>query len=363
MASTNITEENIIAELKGRKNLKTFLYSNKYNVITLDTIIERAVNLDPSNVHLWYAWGVVSKLQDNIIDAEKKFRQALYFDPENVNVRLELGRVLTFRKLYEEAELNFLKLLDNNKITFSQVTQVLTYLADNYNDWAKTKYEENDINKFIRLSTYAFQSILLAMDLDPSDQQIQEYHKKICFDYGTKLCRLGRKDESRKYLIRVIAEVQYKGKAFSTDKERLAHSYFLLANYERENSPPDLKTLRYYVKMAKKYYPKDKVPKKLEKLAIYLLKTARIQGEITHFDLKKKFGIIETETANYIFFPKGLTWYCNDFKSLVKKNVTFLSAPNPTPERPDGRQAIQIRLLKQKKSPKREKRNKKGKIS
>lgn len=71
----------------------------------------------------------------------------------------------------------------------------------------------------------------------------------------------------------------------------------------------------------------------------------RKMGIITYFNEWKKYGFIEGEGFNCIFFPDCLSWYCRDIKSLENQEVSFIPIRDKKRDHSEGYKAIDINLI------------------
>ena len=91
---------------------------------------------------------------------------------------------------------------------------------------------------------------------------------------------------------------------------------------------------------------KEKITDSLLKLKkIGMIEKRRKIGQINKFDTDRKFGIIKSKGLSCIFFPKCLTWHCNDITSLINRRVSFIPVSHPTATRPSNFKATQIKLV------------------
>jgi tetratricopeptide (TPR) repeat protein len=346
----NLQDISFLKELKSVKKIKTILYTKQENILTVDKLLQKAAQIEPSNFHVWYSWGVIKKLQDDLAAAEKYLKKALNLKPLNIPALHELGRVLTFKKKYPEAEKIFLWILESQSdvtdITSIINTDILLYIADNYIYWANDEYNKKRYRSWIEITKKAFNSILLAIDLGPSERRIHELHKKICLDFGLRMFQIGDKKKGERYLRRVIAEIRIHGRHIPTNNEALTIAYYNLAKYEKSKLQPNWKLMEIYVRKGLAVSNKEKITESLLKLKKIVMNEKRRKiGQINHFDANRKFGIIKSQGLSCIFFPKCLTWHCKDIAALINRKVSFIPVSHPTATRPDNFKATQINLV------------------
>jgi tetratricopeptide (TPR) repeat protein len=346
----NLQDNSFIRELQSVKQIKTILYTKQENISTVDKLIQQAAQAEPSNFHVWFAWGVVKKLQDDLIAAEKYLKKALNIDPHSIPALHELGRVLTFKKKYSEAEKIFLWILESQSditdITSIISTDVLLHIADNYIYWANDEYAKKKYGSWIEITKKAFNSVLLAIDLVPYDRRIHELHKKICLDFGLRMFQIGDKKKGERYLRRVIADISIYGRHIPTNNEALTIAYYNLAKYEKSKVQPNWKLMDIYIRKGLAVSNKEKITESLLKMKkIVMTEKRRKIGKINQFDVDRKFGIIKSKGLSCIFFPKCLTWRCNDIPALINRRVSFIPVSHPTTTRPSNFKATQIKLV------------------
>jgi tetratricopeptide (TPR) repeat protein len=346
----NLQDVSFLEELQSGKQIKTILYTKQENILTVDKLIQQAAEAKPSNFHVWYAWGVVKKLQDDLIAAEKYLKKALKIDPLSIPALHELGRVMTFKKKYHEAEKIFLWILESQSDIASIInTDILLHIADNYIDWANDEYHKKQNRLWIEITKKAFDSVLLAIDLVPSDRRIHELHKKICLDFGLHMFQIGEKKKGERYLLRVIADIRILGRHIPTNNEALTIAYYNLAKYEMSKLHPNWKLTGIYVRKGLAVSNKEKITGSLLKLKkIVMSEKRRKIGKINNFDTNRKFGIIKSKGLTCIFFPKCLTWHCKDIPALINRKISFIPVSHPTATRPNNFKATQIKLVEAK---------------
>ncbi|MFX0084710.1 MAG: tetratricopeptide repeat protein [Candidatus Hodarchaeota archaeon] len=336
-----------LKELQNLNKIKTILYTKQEDVLTVDHLIQQAVQAEPSNFYVWYAWGIIKKLQDNLIAAEKGFRKALELQPHNKFALHELARVLTFRKKYAEAEKIFLEILESDTITSILSSDLLLHIADNYIDWANDEFKNKEYGSWKDLTKKALDFILLALDLNQSERRIHELHKKICLDFGQRLFWIGNKEIGEKFLLRVVAEFRLEGQLIPTNKEALTTAYYNLAKYEKSKTNPNWDLIDIYVRKGLTVCNEEKKTRFfLELKKIVKTEKRRRIGRIESFNEIRKFGIIKSNQLSCIFFPKCLTWFCKDISALVDSEVSFIPVPHSSSLRKKNFKATQIRLIK-----------------
>ncbi len=344
----NLQDTLFLKELKNVNKIKNILYTKQEDVLTVDQLIQQAVQAEPSNFYMWYAWGIIKKLQDNLIASEKSFRKALEIQPLNKFALHELGRVLTFRKKYAEAEKIFLDILESQSDNISSIlsTDLLLHIADNYIDWANDEFKNNEYESWKERTNKAFDFILLALDLNQSERRIHELHKKICLDFGQRLFWIGNKKIGEKFLLRVIAEFRLEGQLIPTNKEALTTAYYNLAKFEKSKSKPNWDLIDIYVRKGLAVCNDEKKTEVFLKLKKIVKDEKRRRiGRIESFNEIRKFGIIKSNQLSCIFFPKCLTWFCKDISTLVDKEVSFIPVPHSSSLRKKNIKATQIRLI------------------
>lgn len=343
----NLQDVSFLEELKSVNRIKTILYTKQENILTIDKLLQQAADSKPSNFHVWYAWGVVKKLQDDLPAAEKYLRNALEIEPRNTPVLQELGRVMTFRKKYPEAEEIFRGIVESESdIAGIRKMDILFYITDNYIDWASDEYHKKHYRSWRENVNKAFNSVLLAVDLGVYDKRIHRLHKKLCLDIGLRMFQRGDKRIGARYLRRVIADIRIHGQHFSTNNEALTIAYYNLAEYENSKERPNWTLMDIYVRKGLAVSNDEKITESLLNLRkIVRNEKKRKIGKIKKFDAKRKFGIITSNGLSCIFFPECLTWYCKDISALINKRVSFIPVSYSTVSRPNNFKATQIKFL------------------
>lgn len=346
----NLQDIDFLKKLTDVKKVKTILYTKQTNILTVDKLLQQAAQIEPSNFHVWYAWGIIKKLQDDLAAAEKYLRKALVLRPYNTAALCELGRVLTFKRKYREAEEIFLGILEA-KLDISSIknTDITFYIADNYANWANDEFNKKAKASWMEKARNAFESVLVAIDFAPSDGRIHELHKKICLDFGLHLFQIGNKEKGEKFLVKTIAEIRIYDQLISTNKETLSLAYYHLAKHEMSKTHPNWNLTEIYVRKGLAVSNKPNRTNTLKKYKKIVKNEKRRKiGQISSFDPDKKFGIIKSKDRSCIFFPNCLSWYCSDIPALINRKVSFIPVQHTTARRSKNLKATQIKLVEAK---------------
>jgi tetratricopeptide (TPR) repeat protein len=350
--------------LNNDKKTKKLLYSDKDHSITIDEILSLAAEVDPSSVHVWYSLGVVYKLQDNLEESELKIQKVLELDPENVLAKTELARLFTFKGDFHEAEKTLMQILDRSiqtridridlsiqtkrsTLTLMQKKIALEYTIDNYLSWANKDFEEKRFNDWDYHIQKAIEFVDIAVALNQTDKKFNELQTKIFLNYGLRLYQRERREEGKKYLLKVIEMAKMRKDLSSSEQKRIAVACYYLATYEMKKKSPNLDAIDRYVAQGLICASNTKIQGPLQELARKVTdeKNRRI-GRVISFNSKKKFGLIQCNEITYIFFPSCLTWFCEDLQSLIDCEVSFIPIPDPIKKRPNRMRATQIYLVK-----------------
>lgn len=81
---------------------------------TAETLLKKAVALETTQGNTFFLLGLTQRAQGKTEEAERAFRQGLFFDPDNLWLQLELADVLTLLGHKEEACALYQKVLENN---------------------------------------------------------------------------------------------------------------------------------------------------------------------------------------------------------------------------------------------------------
>lgn len=332
--------------MNSNKKETKLLYSNKDDTVTIDEELYQAAKIDPYNFNVWYALGVVYKLQDNLEEAEKNFQKALEIDPSNVYPRIETARIFTFKGNFIEAEKILLSILNQSFLTSIQKKTVLHYSADNYLSWANRCYKEKKINFWKDYIQNAIEFIDNALILDPQNTKFQELQTKVFLNYGLRLCQEGRMKDGEEFLLKIIKSTQEYPNPSSTDLKRAATACYYLAIYEMKKSEPVLIKVERYIKQGLTYASDHKIKEQLQELSRKVRgEKRRRTGRIVRINSNKKYGIIQSNKNSYIFFPSCLTWFCKDLQSLIDRDVSFIPISASSRKHPKGMKATQICLV------------------
>ena len=334
--------------IKYKENMKSLLYTQGGNTPTVDKLIQHSISKQPDSFHAWYAWGVIQKLQDNLVSAEKKLKKALELEPHNLSAWYELARVYTFREKFKEAEEIFLRIieldLDFNVI---QNTDILLHIADNYLYWSDFEFRKKRTKSWYKYINKAFDFILLAIDVNSQNRKVHELHKQICYNFGINFCKLKKKRKSEEYFLKTVANVTCEGNHIQCSKDTLLDAYINLVRLERAKNPPKIRTLDYYLRQILSLTPKKKITIEIQEIQKYVQhEKKRKVGRVVSYNKQRKYGIIHSKKRSYIFFPKCLTWFSKDLSSLVKSEVSFIPVSHASAKRPKNQMATDIRLVR-----------------
>ncbi|MFX0183928.1 MAG: tetratricopeptide repeat protein [Candidatus Hodarchaeota archaeon] len=350
--------------MSNNKKSKKLLYSDKDHSITIDEVLSQAAEIDPSSFHVWYSLGVVYKLQDNLEESELKIQKALELDPKNVLAQAELARLSTFKGDFNAAEKILLQILDSSIqtkidridlsirinrsiLTFMQKKIALEYIIDNYLSWANKDFMEKKIDDWDIHIQKALEFLNIALALEPTDRKFYELQSKLFLNYGLRLYQIGRIEEGKDFLLKIIQTGKNGGDLSSSGQKRIAVACYYLATYEMKKTSPNLDVIERYVTQGLACASGSKIEAPLQKLdeKVKSEKNRRI-GRVIRFNSKKKYGIIQSNEISYIFFPSCLTWFCEDFQSLIDCEVNFIPVPDPSKRYPNRMRATQIYLVK-----------------
>ncbi len=336
-----LNKETIFDKIGGKK-IKTLLYSNQDNAITVNEILKHAAEVEPSNFHVWYAWGIINKFHDDLDEAEHKLQKALDIEPSSVLTQIEIARVLTLKKKYHVAERALLKILKKPEISDKQKITSLEYITDNYLSWANQEFSKKRFTNWHNLIKRAIDFVNKLIDFKPSDRKSNELYKKIHLNYGIRLYQKGRMDEGKECLLKVLKTDHIDGDNITEGKGRVASACYYLALNEMKRSKSDINEIDQFIKKGLKFASEENVLIPLKKLErrVSDIKNRRY-GQITHFDLEKKYGFIRSDKLSCIFFPSCLSWFCKDFRLLVDNKVSFIPVRDS-----NGIRATRIKLIK-----------------
>ncbi len=333
--------------IKYKENMKSLLYTQGGNTPTVDRLIQRSISKQPNSFHAWYAWGVIQKLQDNLVSAEKKLKKAIELEPHNLSAWYELARVYTFREKFKEAEEIFLRIIELD-LDFSviQNTDIMLHIADNYLYWSDFEFKKKRIKSWKKYINKAFEFILLAIDINPQNRKVHELHKQICYNYAIKFCELKKKQKCEEYFLKTVANITCEGNAILCSKDTLLDAYINLLRLESSKNSPKLSTLDHYLRQISSIAPKKEFNQEIQKIQRFVQKEKKRKvGRIVSYNKNRKYGIIHSNKRSYIFFPKCLTWFSKDLPSLVKREVSFIPVSHTSINRPKNQMATEIKLI------------------
>jgi tetratricopeptide (TPR) repeat protein len=298
----------------------------------VEKLMEKAANLEPKNLHVWYQWGIIRKRQHSLKDAEIKLRTGLAIDNDHPNLNIELGRVLTFRTRYDEAQTILQRVLvASSIITNRQKLIVLSHLADNSRRWAQTEKKRGNQNEAIGLFEESVRLSNEAIALLPNRRNY-DFWRSIHRDYGIALSQMGKLNEGQEYLELSISVVQGEGRDITPDREFEAGVNFFLAVYETKRHKPDSSKIEKFVQTGLSIVPPtSKYKRKLQSLSkeIRGMKN-RAVGRIRFFNTRKGFGLIDSSEMICAFRVDNLRNPVKpkDCRKLDGVHVSFIPEQN-----------------------------------
>jgi tetratricopeptide (TPR) repeat protein len=85
------------------------------------SLLNKYIAEDPSNSHLYYAKGLIYDVQGNFEEAAKSYKEALSYDPNDVNANLNYGRQLYNMAVTLDDQSQSLSTQEYNKVRFEQI--------------------------------------------------------------------------------------------------------------------------------------------------------------------------------------------------------------------------------------------------
>lgn len=163
---------------------------------------EKAAELSPNDVQLFYSMGVMNEINDKFADAEKNYRKALSIRPDYVEARKRVGYINLYNKKYDEG----IKVMTDvpyeyRDVDYYRITGALYKekgsLAEAYKIF-RTGYEENPSSVDLTIDfaivldmqkkyDECFEVINAAMELNPGEPALMNFLGFTYADLGIKL--------------------------------------------------------------------------------------------------------------------------------------------------------------------------------
>ena len=273
-----------------------------------------AINVNPDNYHAWFNYGIsLRKNRQNhkAIDALEKAKE---LNPKHLPIYNELGRGYTFIGDYEKAMSEFNIALKEEKYpNYRHKMMTYQYLADNYLRWSESFRIRRDSDGQIGKIQQALDAATLALDINPNDRILWKLHRKICIRMGIALSENKGFEEGKPYLEKCLQTIKIGNLKIFPDGENVSEACFHLAVLSKNENDEDSKQIEKWIsiglsncKEKSRYFKKlGDVKKRLFGINSEYLPADRKYGFIRHYNVQRKFGIIEIEKETYLFLITG----------------------------------------------------------
>lgn len=311
-----------------------------------DELLKEISQRDPKNVHIWFTWGYMKRKQSELKLAEQYLLRAFELDPKNPATLNELGRTLTFSGKYESAK-DYLEQAKEPEGFQNNRHRIITlyYLSDNARRWSEQFFLRKNPGEGLKKLTQALSYIDEAINIDEYNKKNYDFKLRISVLLGEKLAELKRVDESKKQLEMCIKPKTISNVRFDPPRDVKCAAYYHLSKLGIDHhifKPNEISNLigrglssctddsPYYDRLGALSDRFDK-----EKEIIF--------GSVLYFNEIRKFGMIEANKVNYIFFPNCFKYFVSNLGDIAGKEVKFRAVSN---DKKDGNlKAVRIEFV------------------
>lgn len=278
-------------------------------------LAKRAVQHNPESYHAWFNCGITHKMARNYPESIKYLEKAKELNTKHLPIFSELGRVYTYVRDYEKAQIEFLDALKEEKYpNYRHKIMTLLFLADNYYRWADLFRDRQDIEGHIEKLTQASEIITEAIEIDSKDKRLWGLQRKICLSQGIVLSMHRGFAEGKPYLEESLKTIKSGNVDIAPHSKLVADSCFYLAAFGIKEVDYDIKQIENCINRGLANCTADSMQfEKLNRLKKEILgdeKTpfgdeSRKYGSIKFFNLSKKYGVLNVGDDTHIFFISG----------------------------------------------------------
>lgn len=300
----------------------------------------KACHLEVNNYRNHFAYGVFLRKEHRIDEAIIHLKKVEELNPEFPSLYNELGRALSFKGEYEEANKKFQKSLDieSEYINYKHINISLYYQSDNYKRWAEKFFDARDISNGKRILLKSLETIKKANNNPNISFDIKNLilEKRIQKEVGDILCKTGNYELGKKYLLEASKYIE-KEKDRKEESKRIAVYCFLyLARYMLNKSFGKKEEILEYLEQADSLDSEKKCGQEIFDLKKKLFEEDIIKGVIEFFDIDKKYGIIKSDKGQtYTFLKNNIKNFYEERElyMLEGKKVSFKESLQPNGKR------------------------------
>jgi LuxR family glucitol operon transcriptional activator len=301
-------------------------------------LAEKAVQLNPDSYHSWFHLGIFMRKINRLPDAIYNLEKARELNPTHLPIYNELGRTYTFIGEYEKANEKFNEALREEKYpNYRHKLMTLQFLADNYKRWAEAFGLRHDLSGQLKMLEKAHETILKALDINPKDKKLWKLCWDILKNYAIVTWRAKGIKEGKPLLEKCLKKANHKDESFSPDDEMIAEASFYLAALSMKEKETNKKEINGYIDQGlarcsagSKWFLKfQEIKAQIDGEGTSERK--RNVGKIKFFNVKKRYGVIESGERTYLFLEDGIRRDppLDEVASLAGKTVSFILIENP----------------------------------
>lgn len=271
-----------------------------------------AINVNPENYHAWFNYGISLRKNRQNHKAVGALKKAKELNPKHLPIYNELGRGYTFIGDYEKAMVEFNIALKEEKYpNYRHKMMTYQYLADNYLRWSESFKIRRDSKGQIEKLQQALDSVNVALEINQKDKILWRLHRKIFLQMGIALSKNNGFEEGKPFLEKCLQTIKIGKMKISPDKKNVSEACFYLAVFSNNENGRDIKQIEKWINIGlgncikgSNYFEKLNDIKKQLCGTEYLFND-RKYGFIKHYNVPRKFGIIEIENETYLFLLSG----------------------------------------------------------
>lgn len=282
-----------------------------------EALFKKGIKINKNSLIL-SSYGIFLRKNDRATEAIGYFKQALGIDPSNANILTELGRALSFTLNFQEADEQYEKALQLQKLDFKQKRVAMYYKADNYHRWGETFLSKGDINSNFHYINLGLDLVNQCLEMNRYDKQVKTLKSKITKDLGIIYLKLEKLKEAEESFDEVM-EMGIIHDECIVIKE-------LFKYYKRQNNNFQEQIKTWIKKLPiQNLQPKEEDEIKRLKDFVNQKKSKKI-GIIRFIHLGHLYGVIDYgQNESCTFKLKNASFYVDDNnkKDFEGKNVSF----------------------------------------
>lgn len=296
----------------------------------------KACHLDDNNYRNHFAYGVFLRRENRIDDAIKHLKKVELLNPEFPSLYNELGRTLSFKGEYEEANEKFkISLnLESQYVNYKHINISLYYQSDNYKRWAEKFFDARDIPNGKKILLKSLETIKKA-NANPNisyDIKNQILEKKIQKEAGDILLKTHNFELGKEYLLEASKYIPIEKDRKEETKRIAVYCFLTLARYMHTKSKGKKEEILEYIQEAESLNIDEKLKYEINSLKRTVLEKDLKKGIVEFFNIEKGFGVIICDVENkYTFLRKNIKSFFEekDLYMLEEKKVSFKESLQP----------------------------------